>query len=101
MTEPRISVHRQIDCAEGVGSPPFPHSRFPAAAYWTEARDLMLAAEAARTGGVVTTSVLRTCGFSKPAIDAAVRRGLLRRWGRGVYLVGPLTDDLTEARAAV
>ena len=32
---------------------------------------------------------------------AAVRRGLLTRWGRGVYLVGPLTDDLTEARAAV
>ena len=29
-----------------------------------------------------------------------MRRGLLTRWGRGVYLVGPLTDDLTEARAA-
>jgi very-short-patch-repair endonuclease len=58
-------------------------------------------AEAARTGGVVPTSVLRTCGFSKPAIHTAKRRGLLRRWGRGVYLVGPLTDDLTEARAAM
>ena len=32
--------------------------------------------------------------------ESAVRRGLLTRWGRGVYLVGPLTDDLTEARAA-
>ena len=58
-------------------------------------------AEAARSGGVVTTSDLRTCGFSEPAIRAAVRRGLLTRWGRGVYLVGPLTDDLTEARAAM
>ena len=57
-------------------------------------------AEAARSGGVVTTSTLRTCGFSKPAITAAVRRGFLKRWGRGVYIVGPLTDDLTEARAA-
>ena len=37
---------------------------------------------AARTGGVVTTSDLRTCGFSEPAITAALRRGLLRRWGR-------------------
>jgi predicted transcriptional regulator of viral defense system len=55
----------------------------------------------ARTGGVVTTSDLRTCGFSEPAILSALRRGLLRRWGKGVYLVGPLTDDLTEARAAV
>ncbi|HEX5727465.1 MAG TPA: type IV toxin-antitoxin system AbiEi family antitoxin domain-containing protein [Longimicrobiaceae bacterium] len=57
-------------------------------------------AEAARNGGVVTTSTLRTCGFSKPVITAAVRRGFLTRWGRGVYLVGPLTDDLTQARAA-
>ncbi len=56
-------------------------------------------ARAARTGGVVTTSDLRTCGFSEPAITAALGRGLLKRWGRGVYLVGPLTDDLTEARA--
>ena len=58
-------------------------------------------AEAARTGGVVTTSVLRRCGFSEPATRAAVRRGLLKRWGRSVYLVGPLTDHLTEARAAI
>jgi very-short-patch-repair endonuclease len=57
-------------------------------------------ARAARTGGVVTTSDLRTCGFTEPAITAALRRGLLRRWGKGVYLVGPITDDLTEARAA-
>lgn len=55
---------------------------------------------AARTGGVVTTSDLRTCGFSEPAITAALRRGLLTRWGRGVYIVGPLTDEVTEARAA-
>jgi very-short-patch-repair endonuclease len=33
-------------------------------------------------------------------ITAAVRRGFLKRWGRGIYLVGPLTDDLTEPRAA-
>ena len=55
---------------------------------------------AARSGGVVTTSDLRTCGFSEPAIQSALRRGLLTRWGRGVFLVGPLSDDLTEARAA-
>jgi very-short-patch-repair endonuclease len=58
-------------------------------------------AEAARRGGVVTTSDLRICGFSEPATRAAVRRGLLTRWCRGVYLVGPVTDDLTEARAAL
>ena len=63
-------------------------------------RDLALMALAGRNGGVVTTSDLRTCGFSEPAIQSALRRGLLTRWGRGVYLVGPLTDDLTEARAA-
>ncbi len=97
---PRRSAQPRIDCAERPRSPDFPHSRFPDARYWTEARDLRLRAEAARTGGVVTTSVLRTCGFSKPAIETALRRGLLTRWGRSVYLVGPLTDDLTEARAA-
>jgi very-short-patch-repair endonuclease len=58
-------------------------------------------AEAARSGGVVTTSTLRTCGFSVPAIQSALRRGLLTRWGRGVYLVGPLVDELTEARAVL
>jgi very-short-patch-repair endonuclease len=58
-------------------------------------------AEAARSGGVVTTSTLRTCGFSEPATRAAVRRGLLKRWGRGVYLVGALTDEATEPRAAI
>ena len=83
-----------------MGSPYFPHSRSGEVAYWTEERDLKLASAAARNGGVVTTSILRTCGFSKPAIQAALRRGHLTRWGRGVYLVGPLTDDLTEARAA-
>ena len=49
---------------------------------------------------MVTTSDLRTCGFSEPAIRAAVRSGHLTRWGRGVYIVGPTTDDLTQARAA-
>src|SRR5215210_502031 len=80
-------------------APRLPRTRFEGVAYWTEERDLRLAAEAARTGGVVTASLLRTCGFSKPAIQSAVRRGVLTRWGRGVYLVGPLTDELTEARA--
>jgi very-short-patch-repair endonuclease len=99
MLLPRSTAPPQIDCAESVGSPRFPHSRFQSAAYWTETRDLRLAAEAARSGGVVTTSTLRTCGFSEPAIRAAVRDGTLTRWGRGVYIVGPLTDELTEARA--
>jgi very-short-patch-repair endonuclease len=58
-------------------------------------------AEAARTGGVVTTSTLHTCGFSKPAINAAKRRGVLTGWGHGVYLVGPITDEMTDARATM
>jgi very-short-patch-repair endonuclease len=91
----------EIDCTESVGSPRFPYSRFKEAAHWTETRDLALMARAARSGGVVTTSILRTCGFSEPAIRAAVRRGFLTRWGRGVYTVGPVTDDVTEARAAM
>jgi very-short-patch-repair endonuclease len=90
----------EIDCTEGSGSPYFPYSRFGGVAYWTETRDLALAARAARSGGVVTTSDLRTCGFSKAAITAAKRRGFLTSWGRGVWLVGPLTDEVTEARAA-
>ena len=57
-------------------------------------------AQAARSGGVVTASTLRTCGFSESATRAAVRRGLLTRWSRGIYVVGPLRDELTEPRAA-
>ena len=91
----------EIDCTEGSGSPNFPYSRFGEAAYWTETRDLALAARAARNGGVVTTSDLGTCGFSKAAITAAKRRGVLTSWGRGVWLVGPLADEVTEARAAM
>ncbi len=30
-----------------------------------------------------------------------MRRGFLTRWERGVYTVGPTTDEVTEARAAV
>ena len=93
--------HTANDRTESVGSPRFPYSRFEEAAYWTETRDLALMAEAARSGGVVTTSTLRACGFSEPAIRAARRRGLLTPWSRGVYLVGPVADDLTQARAAI
>jgi very-short-patch-repair endonuclease len=93
--------HSENDWSESVGDRRFRSSRFREAAYWTETRDLNLIAEAARTGGVVTTSILRTCGFSEPATRAARRRGLLTRWGRGIYLVGPVIDDLTEARAAI
>src|SRR5215212_2579239 len=90
----------EIEWSESVGDRRFLPSRSEGGSYWTETRDLKLIAEAARSGGVVTTSLLRTCGFSEPATRAAVRRGLLRRWGRGIYLVGPLYDDLTEPRAA-
>src|SRR5690349_4997395 len=90
-----------IEWTETVGSPRFPSSRSGGGRYWTETRDMRLMAEAARTGGVVTTSTLRKCGFSEPAIRSALRRGLLKRWGRGVYLVGPLTTEVTEARAAL
>jgi very-short-patch-repair endonuclease len=61
---------------------------------------LRLAARAAGNNGVVTTSDLHTCGFSEPVIRAEVRRGHLTHWGRAVYVVGPLEDELTEARAA-
>jgi very-short-patch-repair endonuclease len=91
----------RIDRTESRDSRDFPSSRFEDAANWTETRDLQLIARAARTGGVVTTSDLRTCGFSRDTTRAAVRRGLLTRWGRNVYLVGPITDEMTEARAAM
>src|SRR5215208_8258403 len=83
-----------VEGTESVGDRRFPSSRSEEGAYWTETRDRKLAAEAARHGGVVTTSLLRTCGFSEPATRAAVRRGLLSRWGRGIYVVGPLTDEV-------
>jgi very-short-patch-repair endonuclease len=100
---PRVrpnSRHSEIDWSENVGDRRFLPSRSRDGAYWTETRDLALLAEAARSGGVVTTSTLRRCGFSEPATRAAVRRGLLTRWGRGVYVVGPLVDELTGPRAA-
>src|SRR5215218_10046191 len=98
---PSSSPRPGNDWSESVGDRRFRSSRSGGGAYWTETRDLALMAEAARTGGVVTTSILRTCGFSEPATRAARRRGLLTRWGRGIYLVGPVIDDLTEARAAI
>src|SRR3954464_15338201 len=100
MRFPSSSHPSEIDWTESVGDRRFLSSRSGGGAYWTEARDRALMAEAARTGGVVTTSTLRTCGFSEPATRTAVRRGLLTRWGRGIYVVGPLRDDNTEARAA-
>src|SRR5829696_6241363 len=98
---PSSSPRPGNDWSESVGDRRFRSSRSEGGTYWTETRDLALMAEAARNGGVVTTSTLRQCGFSEPATRAAVRRGLLRRWGRGVYTVGPVTDELTEARAAI
>lgn len=56
---------------------------------------------ARREGGVLTTSELLTCGFSRDAIGTALRHGHLTRWGQGIYLVGPTTNDLTEPRAAL
>src|SRR5215207_1230628 len=98
---PSTSDQPRNEWTENVGSRRFPSSRLLEVEYWTETRDLKVIAEAARNGGVVTTSTLRTSGFSEPATRAAVRRGLLTRWGRGVYLVGPLANHLTEARAAM
>src|SRR3954447_17416611 len=95
------SLRRENDWSESVDDRRFLSSRSSGGAYWTETRDLTLMAEAARTGGVVTTATLRTCGFSEPATRAAVRRGLLTRRGRGVYIVGPLRNDITEAQAAL
>jgi very-short-patch-repair endonuclease len=98
---PSSSDPSEIDCAESVGDRRFLHSRSEDAAYWTETRDLELMRRAAAEGGVLTASELRTCGLSEPAIRAAVRHGLLTRWGRGVYVVGSTTNELTEARAAL
>src|SRR5215208_6218650 len=97
---PRSSTRSEIDCAETVSRPGVSAQSFPEGAVLHGNRDHRLMARATRSGGVVTTSDLRTCGFSEPAIQFALRRGLLTRWGRGVYLVGPLVDDLTEPRAA-
>jgi predicted transcriptional regulator of viral defense system/very-short-patch-repair endonuclease len=97
---PSSSRLSEIEWSETDAERRFPSSRFEATANWREHRDLQLIARAARNGGVVTTSDLRTCGFSEPAMQSALRRGLLTRWGRGVYLVGPLVDELTEVRAA-
>lgn len=99
--DPRHSAQRQIDCAETPGFARVSAQSICSGALSRANRDLALTAVAARKGGVVTTSDLRTCGFSEAATTAALRRGLLRRWGRGVFLVGPITDDLSEARAAV
>src|SRR5919107_128401 len=98
--DPRSSARLQIECAETVSRLAVSAQSISRGRLLHAKRDLALMDRAARTGGVVTTSDLRTCGFSEPAITAALRSGLLRRWGRGVYLVGPLVDDLTEARAA-
>src|SRR5829696_8832306 len=100
MPLPRSSAPLQIDCAETVSTLAVSAQSFSRGRLLHGKRDLALTDQAARSGGVVTTSDLRTCGFSEPAITAALARGLLKRWGRGVYLVGPLTDNLTEARAA-
>src|SRR5215213_3252328 len=97
---PSSSDPARIECAETVSRPTVSAQSIPRGRELDRNRDLRLMARAARAGGVVTTSDLRTCGFSEPAIRFALRRGLLTRWGRGVYLVGPLTDDLTEVRAA-
>jgi hypothetical protein len=79
----------EIEWAESVGDRRFVPSRSEDGSYWTETRDLKLIAEAATSGGVVTTSCLRTCAASEPATRAAVRRGLLTRWSRGIYLAAP------------
>src|SRR3954454_13326741 len=97
---PSNPVPPETDWTETLDSRAFPSTRFEGAANWTEARDLKLVARAAPSGGVVTTADLRTCGFSADSTRSAVRRGLLTRWGRGIYLVGPLSDDFTQARAA-
>jgi len=91
----------EIDRTESVSDRRFPYGRFEEAVHWTDARDLALMAEAAKTNGVVTTSTLSTCGFSEPAIRRAKRRGLITSWGKGVYIVGPIADDLTQPRAAI
>src|SRR5688500_8673886 len=96
---PRSSAPPQIDCAETASPLAVSAQSFSRGRLLHAKRDLALMDRAARTGGVVTTSDLRTCGFSEPAITTALQKGLLRRWGRGVYLVGPLTDELSEARA--
>jgi very-short-patch-repair endonuclease/predicted transcriptional regulator of viral defense system len=58
----------------------------------------MVRAIAARQHGVVTTTQLVAAGWSKDAI--ANRRGWLRRLHRGVYLVGLLEAEHSQAMAA-
>jgi hypothetical protein len=83
---PSSTPRSENDWSETVGDRRFPSSRFQEAAYWTENRDLRLTAEAARNGGVLTTSELYACGFSDSSIRSAVRRGPLTRRGAGYDL---------------
>lgn len=64
-------------------------------------RDRRVAALAARQHGVVATSQLAVEGISRRAIARRVERGHLRRLHRGVYLLGPLKAQFTDAMAAV
>jgi very-short-patch-repair endonuclease len=56
---------------------------------------------AARRHGVVTTADLRAAGLGRGAIARRVADGRLRPLHRGVFLVGPIKDPLTDVMAAV
>lgn len=103
--------------------PPFPSTGAPPPGSWTSRRrgadgtstesagggswtfsgppDAIVAELARRQHGVVSLEELRAAGLSRDAIRHRVARGQLTRLHSGVYLVGPLTDPLTEPFAAV
>ena len=62
--------------------------------------DARIVTLAARQHGVVSARQLAALGVTRDAIKHRLARGWLTRLHRGVYLVGPLGDDLTSLMAA-
>jgi hypothetical protein len=65
-----------------------------------EERSARLAAEASRQWGAVTHRQLLASGFSKDEIHGMVKRGLLIRMHRGVYVLGALSPAPEQRWAA-
>jgi very-short-patch-repair endonuclease len=63
--------------------------------------DRQINALAGRQHGVIATRQLAAAGVSRDAIRHRVSQGWLKRWHRGVYLVGPLETPWSRAMAAV
>jgi len=56
---------------------------------------------AARQHGLITRAQLRALGLSRDIIDNRVKSRRLRRFRRGVYLIGPTTPPLAPEMGAI